>query len=182
MTGHLTAAVWFGERWRSGAARGCGETQSQERIPGRRVRTRTLSRRRPRRAERKAQWPESLFVPSPPFRGRASYLRLLFNLSAPALSIWIAANIFLVSSGIRPLAHEPVQITELVVRLLLVTVAHFVLNSPLTAIAFAFEKDTSPVAISKQNFVWLTPDYFGGRRQPHCWSCTRAILTFLSWA
>ena len=95
-------------------------------------------------------------------RRKPELIRVLFNLSAPALSVWIAANLFYLAAGIEPLIAEPTRISELVPSLLLMTVVYFLINSGLTAIAISFEKKLPPFLVWRENFVWLSLNYFGG--------------------
>ena len=95
-------------------------------------------------------------------RRRPEPIRLLFNLSAPAVSVWVAANLFYLSAGVQPLIAEPTQISELVPSLLLTTIVCFLINSGLTALAISFERKLSPFLVWKENFIWLSLNYFGG--------------------
>ena len=142
-------------------------------------------------------------------RRRPEPIRLLFNLSAPAVSVWVAANLFYLrgvqpliaeptqiselvpslllnqsascstsrhprcpcglhanlfylSAGVQPLIAEPTQISELVPSLLLTTIVYFLINSGLTALAISFERKLSPFLVWKENFIWLSLNYFGG--------------------
>ena len=52
-------------------------------------------------------------------RRRPEVLRVLFNLSAPALSIWIASQAFFLTAGVRPLVDQPSHITQLVLPLMI---------------------------------------------------------------
>ena len=89
-------------------------------------------------------------------------IRVLFNLAAPALSLWIAANLFYLTADIQPLVVEPTPISDLIPSLLLMTVVYFLLNSGLTAVAISFERHIHPFPVWKQNFMWLSLNYFGG--------------------
>ena len=95
-------------------------------------------------------------------RRRPEPIRLLFNLSAPALSVWVAAHLFYLTSGAQPLIAEPTQISELVPSLLLTTAVYFLLNSWLTAFAISFERGLKPFIVWRENFLWLSVNYFGG--------------------
>ena len=88
--------------------------------------------------------------------------RLLFNISAPALSIWLAGHSFYFVSGISPLVQAPSSIADIAVPLLFFTVLYFLLNSGLTAIAISFERKIPAVDIWRQHFMWLSLNYFGG--------------------
>lgn len=89
-------------------------------------------------------------------------LRLLFNLSAPALSVWTAASLFYVTAGVQPLVDEATPMAGLALPLLLCTIVYFLLNSWLTAFAISFERRISPLSVWRENFVWLSLNYFGG--------------------
>ena len=95
-------------------------------------------------------------------RRRPEPIRLLFNLSAPALSVWVAAHLFYLTSGIQPLFAEPTQISELVPSLLLTTAVYFLFNSWVTAFAISFERGLKPFMVWRENFLWLSVNYFGG--------------------
>jgi putative nucleotidyltransferase with HDIG domain len=87
--------------------------------------------------------------------------RVLFNVAAPALSIWLASQVFTVA-GVEPLVQQPLNLQELILPLLLFTVAYFSLNSWLIAFAIALEKRSSPLNIWRDNFLWLSLNYFSG--------------------
>ena len=95
-------------------------------------------------------------------RRRPEPIRLLFNLSAPALSVWVAAHLFYLTAGVEPLIAEPTQISELVPSLLLTTAVYFLLNSWLTAFAISFERGLKSFTVWRENFLWLSVNYFGG--------------------
>ena len=76
--------------------------------------------------------------------------------------MWVAAHLFYFTSGVQPLIAEPTQISELVPSLLVATVVYFLLNSWLTAFAISFERRLNPYVVWKQNFLWLSLNYFGG--------------------
>ena len=78
--------------------------------------------------------------------------------------MWVAAHLFYFTSGVQPLIAEPTQISELVPSLLVATVVYFLLNSWLTAFAISFERRLNPYVVWKQNFLWLSLNYFGGPR------------------
>lgn len=90
------------------------------------------------------------------------FSRVVFNLSAPAIAIWIASHIFFAVANIEPLYSAPRPILSLVVPLLLLALIYFLLNSWLIAIAVAFEKHSSAFHIWRDNFLWLSLNYFSG--------------------
>jgi putative nucleotidyltransferase with HDIG domain len=94
-------------------------------------------------------------------RGLAFH-KLLFNTTAPALSIWIAATLFFLVSGVGPLAHSSASLPTLLPALLMFTLVYFLLNSCLMAIAVSFEESRSAVEIWRDNFLWLCLSFLSG--------------------
>jgi putative nucleotidyltransferase with HDIG domain len=88
--------------------------------------------------------------------------RLMFNVAAPSLSIWIAAQVFYWLAGVPPLAQQHQPILSLVAPLLALAVLYFLLNSFLIAGAIALEKHLSVTTVWRQNFLWLSLNYFSG--------------------
>ena len=91
-----------------------------------------------------------------------SSLRVLFNLSAPAVAIWVATHVFFLVAGITPLHQAPKPILSLLFPLLAMAVVYFLLNSWLIAAAVGFEKHTSAILVWRQNFLWLSVNFFSG--------------------
>jgi hypothetical protein len=88
--------------------------------------------------------------------------RVIFNMAAPAIAIWVATHIFFLQANVPPLYHAPQPILSLVVPLLILATLYFLLNSLLIAGAVGFENRTSPLSIWRQNFLWLSLNYFSG--------------------
>ena len=88
--------------------------------------------------------------------------RVLFNVAAPSVAIWIAAQVFFFSAGIRPLSEVQPPILSLVLPLLALAVCYFFLNSFLVAGAVSFETGTPTFTIWRKNFLWLSLNYFSG--------------------
>ena len=88
--------------------------------------------------------------------------RILFNMSATAVAIWLAANAFYQLAGIAPLSHAPQHVLGLVLPLFALALCYFLLNSGLVAVAVAFEKQARALRIWRQNFLWLSLNYFSG--------------------
>ena len=95
-------------------------------------------------------------------RRNLEFHKLLFNTTAPALSIWIAAQIFFLVTGASPLSITPVGITSLLPGVLLFALTYFLLNSWLMAAAVSFEQPLSASQIWRQNFMWLSLNFFSG--------------------
>jgi diguanylate cyclase (GGDEF)-like protein/putative nucleotidyltransferase with HDIG domain len=88
----------------------------------------------------------------------------LFNVSALALTLWMAAQIFFLVSGGRPLvlSEDDVDLSKLLLPLLAFTISYFALNSWVIAFAISLEKRLSAFRIWRDNFAWLSLNYFGG--------------------
>jgi PAS domain S-box-containing protein len=89
-------------------------------------------------------------------------VRVLFNVTVPALTMWIAAQVFFTTAGVGPLAHQPGTIRRVLAPLGLFALLYFVLNTGLVATAVALERRASLISIWRNHFapLWLT--YFGG--------------------
>jgi putative nucleotidyltransferase with HDIG domain len=95
-------------------------------------------------------------------RKRQEPLRVLFNLTAAALSIWCAGHAFFLTAGVGPLANTEVRLPELLGPLVAMTMVYFLLNSGLVAIAISLERGEPAFRIWRSNFLWLSVNYFGG--------------------
>lgn len=93
---------------------------------------------------------------------RPEWYRALFNMAAPAISIWVAAQLLFAIAGIRPLFNNQSSINALLLPLIVFAVTYFGLNSWLIAFAVAFEGNLSPYKVWRQNFLWLSLNYFSG--------------------
>ena len=89
-------------------------------------------------------------------------MRILYNVSAAALSIWIAGNAFFAVAGIEPLANNRVPLGSLILPLALLAGLYFVLNSGLVAIAVALQRGEPAFAIWRTNFLPISVNYLGG--------------------
>ena len=88
--------------------------------------------------------------------------RVLFNIAAPSVAIWIASHAFYFLAAVEPLSRAPRPILPLFGPLIALAVLYFLLNSVLIAWAVAFEKRVSALAVWRQNFLWLSLNYFSG--------------------
>ena len=98
-------------------------------------------------------------------RKRQPPYKSLFNVSALALTLWTASHIFFIASNTQPLVLNPeerVILSKIVLPLLAFTIAYFVLNSGIIAFAISLERGLSPFRIWRDNFAWLSLNYFGG--------------------
>lgn len=97
-------------------------------------------------------------------QGRPAY-RILFNMAAPAVAIWVSGTTFYLVAGIKPYSRLTAPLPgleELFIPLLAFTALYFLLNSWLVAIAVGLENSKSPTAIWWKNFAWLSVNYFSG--------------------
>src|ERR1044072_8694474 len=69
---------------------------------------------------------------------RPEWYRALFNMAAPAVSIWVASKLLFAIAGIGPLYHNQASINVLLLPLIVFAVTYFSLNSWLIAFAVAF--------------------------------------------
>ncbi len=94
-------------------------------------------------------------------QGRPAH-RVLFNLAAPSVSIWLSGQAFFLTSGIAPYAQAATPLPALFLPLFLFTTLYFLLNSGLVAFVVALETGKSAVQVWWQNFTWLSVTYFSG--------------------
>jgi putative nucleotidyltransferase with HDIG domain len=93
---------------------------------------------------------------------RPEWYRALFNMAAPAISIWVAAHLLFAIAGIEPLFNSQSSINVLLFPLVVFAITYFGLNSWLIAFAVAFEARLSAYEVWRQNFLWLSLNYFSG--------------------
>lgn len=99
---------------------------------------------------------------------RPEFARALFNIAAPALSVWCSAHLFFYAAGTPPLANQPSSIdpsaalSTILPSLILFALVYFGLNSWLVAFVIAIEKHERPWHVWRTNFVWLSLNYFCG--------------------
>ena len=94
-------------------------------------------------------------------KGQPIY-RVLFNATAPALSLWTAAHLFFLLAGDAPLAVTYEPLSSLLIPLALFTAAYFLLNSTLIAVAIGLEQGLSALSVWRENFLWLSLNFFSG--------------------
>jgi putative nucleotidyltransferase with HDIG domain len=96
---------------------------------------------------------------SSPFRAPR---RVIFNVALAAVSTWVAAQIFFFVSGLKPYSIEQAPLAQLLFPLFLFTLAYFLINSWLVTLALALDHDKPAYPIWRDNFLWLSVNYFGG--------------------
>jgi diguanylate cyclase (GGDEF)-like protein/putative nucleotidyltransferase with HDIG domain len=87
--------------------------------------------------------------------------RAMFNLAAPALSVWVASHLFFFVAGISPLIKEASPTNAILPALLLFALTYFTLNSWLITFVIALERKLSPIVVWKRSFVWLSLNHLG---------------------
>ena len=92
--------------------------------------------------------------------GARSPLQSFFNLSATALSIWMAGQAFYWLAGVNPGAI--LELTSLLGPLFALASIYFLVNTGLLAIALGFERQTSPWALWREHLSWFSLNYLGG--------------------
>jgi diguanylate cyclase (GGDEF)-like protein/putative nucleotidyltransferase with HDIG domain len=98
------------------------------------------------------------------YRRGQPVFKVLFNVCALPLTIWIASHLFFATVSFQPLFQNPdkVGIKDLLWPLVLFTVVYFSLNSWIITFAISFERRLPAFKIWRDNFVPLSLNYFGG--------------------
>ncbi len=96
------------------------------------------------------------------FKRKQEPYRALFNMSAPAVSAWCSAQLFFWLSGVRPLVEAPAPLNQILPALIVFAGAYFTLNSWLITFAISLEKQVPPVRVWRENFIWISLNYFCG--------------------
>ena len=92
-----------------------------------------------------------------------STLRLLFNVFAVALSIWVSSQAFYWIIGVAPgHLNQLLPLERRLWPLFALAASYFLLNTWLVAFALAFEKRENAFALWRRNFQWFALNYFGG--------------------
>lgn len=91
-----------------------------------------------------------------------TFHRISFNVSVLVISVWTAGQLFFWLAGIDPRRPEYYSLASFILPLYVFTLACFLLNSGLIAGALAFERRQSAFQIWRQQFLWLSLNYFGG--------------------
>ena len=86
--------------------------------------------------------------------------RMAFNGSAPSLAFWAGAQVFSIMTGVGPLFQVPVSVDSLVIPLAAFAAVYYVLNSGLTALVVALDRQMSPFAVWRSHFAMVSLNYF----------------------
>ncbi len=98
-------------------------------------------------------------------RKRVEPYRVLFNIAAPSSAIWLSSHLYYLLAAAKPLSYAEagrIGINSLLPQLVIFTLAYFLLNSWLIAFAIAWEKRLSARRVWRENFFWLSLNFFGG--------------------
>ena len=99
------------------------------------------------------------------FKRGHKLFKIVFNVFALPLTIWVAAQLLFAVGGFDPLfgnKQQTIKLQQLLGPLLLCTVAYFLLSSWIITFAIALERHLSPLKIWRENFAWISLNYFGG--------------------
>ena len=97
------------------------------------------------------------------YRRGDPFYKIIFNLFALPLTIWVAAHVYFALPGVEPLfRNQNVQISALFLPLALLATLYFLLNSWIITFAIALEGRLSPLRIWREHFTFLSLNYFGG--------------------
>lgn len=95
-------------------------------------------------------------------KGQALY-KIAFNICALPLTMWLSAHLFFILSGVGPLFQtDSPAIPLLLLPLIVFTVAYFTLSSWIVTLAIALEQRVPAFATWRDNFLWVSLNYFGG--------------------
>jgi putative nucleotidyltransferase with HDIG domain len=98
------------------------------------------------------------------FKKGQSLYKVAFNICALPLTIWLAAHLFFSIAPFGPLfrSRPGVELSQLLGPLALCTIVYFLLSSWIITIAIALERRLPPFKIWRENFAWISLNYFGG--------------------
>lgn len=97
-------------------------------------------------------------------RGHSPY-KILFNVCAVSLTLWVSSHLYYQLAPYGPLYYlkgQRIQTSALLWPLFVFTIAYYAINTGLITQAIALERSASPVKIWRENFIWLALNYFGG--------------------
>ena len=96
------------------------------------------------------------------YRGNRAPRRLLFNAFEPALSVWVACDLYRRIGGIAPLSLVPTALRALVVPVFVLAATYLLMNTWLTAGVMALESRASVVTIWRKHVIWLSVNFLAG--------------------
>jgi len=102
------------------------------------------------------------------WRKRHGIVRVVFNTTENAISLWIASHVFFLLLGGGPLIGRDVAVSSILVPLLCLTALYYVLNSTMTAIAVGLETGQSVLHVWRLHFLWLAVNYMAAGSAAFC--------------
>jgi len=93
--------------------------------------------------------------------GHRSTYRVMFNMAAGSVAIWISGEVFFWVVG-APRVPVSLKLDRLFFPLAALALSYFLINSWLIAIALSFQRATSALTVWRTNFVWLGLNYVVG--------------------
>ena len=97
-------------------------------------------------------------------KGHPNY-KILFNVCAVSLTVWLASHLYYELSPYGPLYYlkdKSIRLQSLLWPLLAFTIAYYAINTWLITFAIALERRASALKIWRENFIWIALNYFGG--------------------
>jgi putative nucleotidyltransferase with HDIG domain len=95
------------------------------------------------------------------WRHRKEPLKVLFNATEPALSIFVASQLFFLIVK-EPLRIHPRDAGSLLLPTLILSLTYFLLNSTLTATAISLQSGRHVCSVLRGHLLWLALNYLGG--------------------
>jgi putative nucleotidyltransferase with HDIG domain len=95
-------------------------------------------------------------------RQQRSAVRVLFNITAPAIAIWVASESFFFLAGVSPGQIDRTDVGQMIIPAFSFAFFYFVINTGLVAGALATETKESALAIWLENFPPVSITYFVG--------------------
>jgi len=99
-----------------------------------------------------------------------SWVRMGFNVAAPAISLWAGAQVCFALAGVGPLeiGSTHTAVGALAVPLIALTLVYFLLNSGMTAMAVALDSRQAPFLVWTRHFMWVSVGYLGAASAAFC--------------
>ena len=95
------------------------------------------------------------------WRHRHEPLKVMFNTAEPALSIFLASQLFFLIVP-EPLQSTPRDAATLLLPVLILSLSYFFLNSTLTATAISLASGRRVMMVLRGHLLWLALNYLGG--------------------
>ncbi len=98
------------------------------------------------------------------FKRGQKLFKIVFNVCALPLTIWLAGHLLFAAGRFSPLygSQDGIELKTLLGPLLLCTLVYFLLSSWIITFAIALERSQSALRIWRDNFAWISLNYFGG--------------------